>query len=84
MRYTLIERIIHKMEQVEKFELKGKRSSEYIAGYRRALSLVIWFKNKSDEQFEVEAKEYFTITDEEIARNKGIYEKLTKNRRRRY
>lgn len=83
MRYTLIERVIHKMEQVEKLEINNKRSKEYIAGYRRALSLVRWFKNKSDDQFEIEARHYFTITDEDIVRNKGIYEKLTKNRRRR-
>lgn len=83
MRYSLIERVIHKMEKVEETEVKNK-SKDYINGYMRALSLVKWFRDMVDEQFETEARDYFKITDKDIERNKGVYEKLSRNRNRHY
>ena len=83
MNFTLVERIIHKMEKVSKDLIKQKKSKDYIAGFNSALRLVKWFKEKSDDNFEKEARELFVISDKEIERNKGIYEKLDRNRRRR-
>lgn len=83
MRYSLIERVIHKMEQVEKTEMKSK-SQDYINGYMRALSLVKWFRDMANEQFEAEARDYFKITNRDIERNKGVFEKLNRNRNRHY
>ncbi|WP_195954464.1 hypothetical protein [Clostridium tertium] len=83
MNFTLVERIIHKMEKVSKDLINQKKSNDYIAGFNSALRLVKWFKEKSDDNFEKEARELFVISDKEIERNKGIYEKLDRNRRRR-
>ncbi|WP_460292822.1 hypothetical protein [Clostridium tertium] len=83
MNFTLVERIIHKMEKSSKDLINQKKSKDYIAGFNSALRLVKWFKEKSDDNFEKEARELFVISDKEIERNKGIYEKLDRNRRRR-
>lgn len=83
MNFTLVERIIHKMERVSNDLIREKKSQDYIAGFDSALRLVKWFKEKTDDKFEKEARELFIISDKEIERNKGIYEKLDRNRRRR-
>lgn len=83
MNFTLVERIIHKMEKVSKDLIRQKKSQDYISGFNSALRLVKWFKEKTDDNFEKEARELFIISDKEIERNKGMYEKLDRNRRRR-
>ncbi|MDB1949197.1 hypothetical protein PMY35_15360 [Clostridium tertium] len=83
MNFTLVERIIHKMEKASKDLINQKKSKDYVAGFNSALKLVKWFKEKADDKFEKEARELFVISDKEIERNKGIYEKLDRNRRRR-
>lgn len=82
MNFTLVERIIHKMEKVSKDLIKQKKSQDYIAGFNSALRLVKWFKEKADDKFEKEARELFIISDKEIQRNKGLYERLEKNKKR--
>lgn len=83
MKFTLVERIIHKLENVSNELVDRKKSKDYVTGFNEALRIVKWFKEKSDDKFEREAREFFIISDYEIRRNKGIYEKLERNRRRR-
>lgn len=81
MNFTLAERVIHKMEKVSKDIINQKKSEDYIAGFNSVLRLVKWFKKKSDDKFEKEARELFIISDREIQRNNGLYEMLYKGGR---
>ena len=44
MKFTLVERIIHKLENVSNELVDRKKSKDYVTGFNEALRIVKWFK----------------------------------------